>query len=149
MSDGFDFENVDLGPSVRARRRAPSGLTRGLAVALGLALAFSVGVRAGRASRPSAPGTASEAGSPAGDHPAPDPGVAVTGRVGLVDRDVLYVTDPGGRMVKVVVTGEAELSTVRPASLTDLHVGDTVVVKGRPAPDGTVSAISVTTDGLQ
>jgi hypothetical protein len=148
VSDGFDFESVDLGPSVRARRRAPDRLTRALAMALGLALAFSVGVRAGRASRPSAPGTA-KTGSPAEGHPAPDPGVAVTGRVGIVDRDVLYVTDAGGRMVKVVVTDEAKLSTVRAASLADLHVGDTVVVEGRRAPDGTVSATSVTDDGLQ
>jgi hypothetical protein len=146
VSEGFDFESLDLGPAVRPRRRAPDGLTRALVVALGLALAFSAGVRAGRGSRPSPPAAVSAGGSPAAGQPPPGPGVAVSGRLSVVDGDVLYVTDAEGRTVKVVVTDEAKLSTVRPASRADLHVGDTVVVEGRPAPEGTISAISITND---
>jgi hypothetical protein len=155
MSDGFNFENVDLSPSVRARRRrGRDRLTRALVVALGLALAFSAGVQAGRASRPAAPATVVGAGSPvtgtsspAAGPGAPEAGVAVTGRVNIVDRDVIYVVDSTGRMVKVVVTDGARLSATRPASRADLHVGDTVVVRGERAADGTVSAATVTDNG--
>ena len=146
VSAEFEFENVDLGPSVRPRRRAPDGLTRALVVTLGLALAFSGGVRAGRASRPSAPPAAPGAGSPAADRRPPATGEAVSGRVSIVDRELLYLTDAQGHMVKVLVTDEARLSTVRAASLADLHVGDTVVVEGQRALDGTISASSITND---
>jgi hypothetical protein len=149
MSDGFDFDSVDLGPAVKVRRRGPDGLTRALAAVLGLALAFSVGVRAGRATRPPAPAAEAGAGSPARVAAPPEPGVAVTGRVAIVDRNVLYVTDAGGHRVKVVVGDGATLSAVRVATLADLHVGDAVVVRGDRAPDGTVSAASVVNDGVQ
>ncbi len=52
-------------------------------------------------------------------------------------------------MVKVVVSDEARLSTVRAASRADLHVGDTVVVEGRRAPDGTISATSLRAGDLE
>jgi hypothetical protein len=148
MTDGFDFASMDLPPAARTRRRGPDGLTRALAVALGLALAFSVGVRAGRASRPSAPPVAPGPASPATTVP-PPPGAAVTGRVDIVDRDVLYVTGRDGHRVKVVVGDGARLSAVTVASLADMHVGDTVTVEGERAPDGTVMATDIANHGLQ
>jgi hypothetical protein len=47
------------------------------------------------------------------------------------------------------VLPEARLSTVRAASLADLQVGDTVVVDGKRAPNGTISATSVRNDDLE
>jgi hypothetical protein len=67
----------------------------------------------------------------------------VTGRLAIVDRDVLYVTDAEGRRVKVLVGDQAKLSTMSATSRAELQVGDTVVVRGERAPDGTVSAASV------
>jgi hypothetical protein len=73
----------------------------------------------------------------------------VTGRVDIVDRDVLYVTDAAGHRVKVIVRDQVKLSTLRAASREDVHVGDTVVVRGERTPDGTVSAASIINDGYQ
>jgi hypothetical protein len=135
---GLDLGAFDL-PPAKTRRRGPNRLTRALVVVLAMVLAFSCGTQVGkRAAKPAAlPPAASANGQP----PA---GVAVSGRVKVVDGSSFYVTDSKGQTVKVLTDESTRLVTTRPGSLGDLRPGDTVEVQGKRNPDGTVSATSLT-----
>jgi hypothetical protein len=135
---GLDLGLLDL-PPAKTRRRGPDRLTRTLVLVLALVLAFSCGTKVGkRAAKPAAPPPV------ASGNGAPPAGVAVAGRVKVVDGSAFYVTDAKGEMVKVLTDGSTRLLTTRPGSLSDLRPGDTVEVRGKRNPDGTVSATSLT-----
>jgi len=70
-------------------------------------------------------------------------GGATTGTVTSVSGSTLYVTNSSGNLVKVTVGPSATVSRNAKSSLGALQVGDTVVVQGSKASDGTVSATSV------
>ena len=70
-------------------------------------------------------------------------GGATTGTVTSVSGSTLYVTNSSGNLVKVTVGPSATVSRNAKSSLGALQVGDTVVVQGSKASDGSVSATSV------
>ncbi len=76
-------------------------------------------------------------------------GGATFGTVKLVDGDTIYVSMSDGSIVKVRTTpsGTTVTKTV-PAKVGDIQPGETVVVRGTTASDGTVSASTVTDSGV-
>ncbi len=75
---------------------------------------------------------------------------AATGSVTFVKGDTLYVTTSSGNIVTVQVTSSTKLTRNATASASALKPGDTVVVQGSTAKDGTVTAssISATAQGV-
>jgi hypothetical protein len=74
-------------------------------------------------------------------------GGATTGTVTSVSGSTLYVTNSSGNLVKVIVGPSATVSRNAKSSLGALQVGDTVVVQGSKASNGSVSATSVSATG--
>ena len=68
------------------------------------------------------------------------------GQVKLIDGDNLYVTNAQGNTVKISAAS-AQITTSQPGTLNDLKPGETVIVQGQTAKDGTVNATSVSTGG--
>ena len=135
---GLDIGILDL-PPAKTRRRGPDRLTRTLVLVLALVLAFSCGTQVGKRAQ-KAPASA-PSGSSNGQPPA---GVAVAGRVKVVDGGSFYVTDAKGQTLKVLTTESTRVVTTMPGSVDDVRPGDTVEVRGTRNPDGTVSAATLT-----
>ncbi len=102
---------------------------------------------------PAAPVSAAAPGSAAPPAlPAPGPraggagGGATVGQVKLIDGTNVYVTDTTGNTVKVATTGST-ISKSAPATVTDLAIGDTIIVRGATGSDGTVAATAITDSG--
>ena len=70
-------------------------------------------------------------------------GAATTGTVTSVSGSTLYVTNSSGNLVKVTVGPSATVNRNAKSSLASLQVGDTVVVQGSKATNGSVTATSV------
>jgi hypothetical protein len=72
-------------------------------------------------------------------------GGATIGQVATMSGSTLYVTDPQGNTVKVTTSGSPAVTRATTTAITvgQIHPGDTVVVQGAKAPDGSVSATSV------
>lgn len=70
-------------------------------------------------------------------------GGATTGTVTEVSGTTLYVTNSSGDLVKVTVGPSATVNRNAKSSLGSLQVGDTVVVEGTKASNGSVTATSV------
>jgi hypothetical protein len=68
---------------------------------------------------------------------------AATGTVTEVSGSTLYVTNASGALVKVTVGPSATVNRNAKSSLGSLQVGDTVVVEGSKASNGSVTATSV------
>ncbi len=68
---------------------------------------------------------------------------AATGTVTEVSGSTLYVTNSSGDLVKVTVGPAATVTRNAKSSLGALQVGDTVIVEGTKASNGSVSATSV------
>lgn len=160
--------------SRRARRRRFGKLTFVLAGVLIAAVGFFVGVQVqkGQSDDSSAGGLPSGFTPPAGlggggaapsggggldggsgntsggggNTPGGGGGNVTFGQVKLVDGDNLYVTNAQGNTVKVSATS-AQITTSQPGTLNDLKPGETVIVQGQAAKDGTVKATSVSTGG--
>jgi hypothetical protein len=81
----------------------------------------------------------------AGAGAAPSGGGGTTGTVKLVDGDVIYVQTSSG-IVRVKTTGATKVSVARSAKVKDLKAGASVVVRGTPGQDGSVTATAVTQD---
>ena len=159
--------------SRRARRRRFGKLTFALAGVLIAVVGFFVGVQVqkGQSDDSSAGGLPSGFTPPAGlggggtarggsggaggsgnasggggNTPRGGGGNVTFGQVKLVDGGNLYVTDAQGNTVKVSAAS-AQITTSQPGTLNDLKPGETVIVQGRAAKDGTVNATSVSTGG--
>ena len=149
--------------SARSRRRL-SGLRVALLVALGVGAGFLVGVQLQKDQAPGSVSTATGAGgfaaragfggvgAAAGARTA-TPGAgggaaggSTIGQVKLIDGTNVYVTDTSGNVVKVATTGST-ISKSAPATVTDLAIGDTVIVRGATGSDGTVAATAITDSG--
>ncbi len=74
-------------------------------------------------------------------------GAAATGTVTEVSGSTLYVTNSTGDLVKVTVNPSATVTRNAKSSLGSLVVGDTVVVQGTKASNGSVTATSVSATG--
>jgi hypothetical protein len=74
-------------------------------------------------------------------------GGATTGTVTEVTGSTLYVTNASGDLVKVTVGPTATVDRNASSSLGALQVGDTVVVEGTKAANGSVAATSVSATG--
>jgi hypothetical protein len=72
---------------------------------------------------------------------------AATGTVTEVTGSTLYVTNASGDLVKVTVGPSVTVTRDAASSLGALQVGDTVVVQGTKASNGTVTASSVAATG--
>ncbi|MGH9018814.1 MAG: DUF5666 domain-containing protein, partial [Acidimicrobiales bacterium] len=70
-------------------------------------------------------------------------GGATTGTVTEVSGSTLYITNRSGALVKVTVGPSTTVDRNAASSLAGLQVGDTVVVEGSKAANGSVSATSV------
>lgn len=67
--------------------------------------------------------------------------------VSLIDGDVLYVQDPDGKTVKVVLDKKTRVNTIGPGKLADLKEGDKVTLKGSEETAGRFRARSITQTG--
>jgi hypothetical protein len=74
-------------------------------------------------------------------------GAAATGTVTEVSGSTVYVTNSSGNLVKVTVAPSATVTRNAKSSLGSLVVGDTVVVQGTKANNGSVTATSVSATG--
>ena len=70
-------------------------------------------------------------------------GAAAVGTVTEVSGSTLYVTNASGDLVKVTVGPSTAVNRNAKSSLSALQVGDTVVVEGSKASNGSVTATSV------
>jgi hypothetical protein len=128
-------------------------VTAGLATVIIAAAGFVGGVEAQKRSGTAAAGTAATgagarqagfAGGPPGAAGAQSgSGSLTTGQVKSKDGSTLYVTDANGNTVKVKTTSNSKISRNASAGASAIHPGDTVVVQGTSASDGTVDATSV------
>jgi hypothetical protein len=131
----------------RTRRKLATPATAGLAAVIIAAAGFVGGVEAQKSSATTASTatgaaagarTAGFAGGPPGAS-----GAATTGQVKSKDGSTLYVTDASGNTVKVKTTSNSKISRNASAGAGAVHPGDTVVIQGTTAADGTVNASSV------
>ncbi len=66
-----------------------------------------------------------------------------SGTVSAVDRGTLYVTDSEGTTIKVTQASGGTVTRTAVSSASHIHPGDTVIVSGPKASDGTVTATSI------
>jgi hypothetical protein len=102
---------------------------------------------------PSLPGLAGRGGTAAGGAATGVPrGVSGTtgaaanttsGTVSAVDHGTLYVTDSEGTTIKVMQASGGTVTRTAVSSASHIHPGDTVIVSGPKASDGTVTATSI------
>lgn len=67
-----------------------------------------------------------------------------TGTIKVVDGKFIYVSDSSGNIVKVQTDDTTTINVSETGKPTDLHPGDTVVVRGTTGADGSVTATTVT-----
>ncbi len=68
---------------------------------------------------------------------------ATTGTVSLNDHGTLYITDSEGNTIKVVEASGGTVTRTDVSAVSAIHPGDTVIVSGPKASDGTVTATSI------
>ncbi len=68
---------------------------------------------------------------------------ATTGTVSLNNHGTLYITDSEGNTIKVVQASGGTVTRTDVGSVSAIHPGDTVIVSGPKASDGTVTATSI------
>jgi hypothetical protein len=69
---------------------------------------------------------------------------ATTGTVKSTNNGTLTITTSDGKAVKVQPTAGAAVTRNAKSDAAEVHPGDTVVIEGKTASDGTVTATSVT-----
>jgi hypothetical protein len=74
-------------------------------------------------------------------------GGATIGTVTNINGDKLFVTTAAGTMVEVITTPESKVTKSESVGRTSIHPGDSVVVAGLTASNGSVTASSVTDSG--
>ena len=116
---------------------ASSGGGGGLAAGLAALRSRGGGTGASSSSRSSGAGGFSGAG---GGFAA---GGLTTGEVSYVSGDTLYVTDSEGSTIKVKAPAGTTVSKTVSTSVRSVHPGETVVVRGSTAKNGSVTASSI------
>ncbi len=95
---------------------------------------------------PAAGGVSGASGLPAGAGGGGFGGAgATTGTVKLVDGSNIYITTSAGTVVKVITNAQSQVSVTKQGAAADLAVGESVVVQGDTAADGTITATVVRT----
>jgi hypothetical protein len=126
-------------------RRRPTALPVATLAALALAAAgFYGGVEVQKGQGDSATSAVSArapGGAAAGGTSATS---ATTGTVKSTNNGMLTITTSDGKAVKVQPTADATVTRNAESDATEVHPGDTVVVEGTTASDGTVTATRVT-----
>ncbi|GAA3149054.1 hypothetical protein [Nonomuraea salmonea] len=74
-------------------------------------------------------------------------GGGTTGTVEKVEDGTVHLKTVTGESVTVATTGETTVQISRPGKVADLKPGATIVVRGTPDADGTVTAASITQGG--
>jgi hypothetical protein len=69
---------------------------------------------------------------------------ATTGTVKSTNNGTLTITTSDGKAVKVEPTADATVTRNATSDATEVHPGDTVVIEGKTASNGTVTATRVT-----
>ena len=62
----------------------------------------------------------------------------------MIDGNSMYVTETNGTVVKVAINAASQLTKTDPATIKDITPGETVIVRGATATDGSVTATAVT-----
>jgi hypothetical protein len=136
----------------RPRRKLVTPATAGLLAVIIAAAGFAGGVEVQKGSGTASTGAgapqAGFAGGPPGaaGRPSTGPGGSgsvTTGQVKSKDGSTLYVTNADGTTVKVKTTSTSKVSRNASAGAGSIHPGDTVVIQGTTAANGTVTATSV------
>ncbi|SER41450.1 DUF5666 domain-containing protein [Actinokineospora terrae] len=153
----------DIDKELRAAGKGISKVTIGLAVAVLVVLAFGGGALAHKAlasttttAAPAAGGRGAggyggfgggQGGQPGQGGQGGQPGQGRGGTTGTIDHvegSTVYVKTQDGRLVKVSTSDSTTVDLVSAGKLADLAAGDTVVVLGQQAADGSVTARSLT-----
>jgi hypothetical protein len=155
LDDDWDADEEPL--PKRPRRRLVTPISATLAGALVAALGFIGGVEvqkgqddgstgngANAAAFASAGGRGGGRGGPQfGGGPGGAQGNATIGSVADKKGSTLYVKDSDGNLVRVKTTSHSKIDRTASTSAGAIHPGDTVIVQGTTAKDGTVSATQV------
>ncbi|MDX6639114.1 MAG: hypothetical protein QOF12_125 [Solirubrobacteraceae bacterium] len=155
-------DEPETGMPPRARRRLVTPVTTGLAAVLLAAAGFIGGVEVQKGQ-----GSSGGAGAPAGATPAAfgaaggaraggfgggqgaaggAAGAAGNFTVGTVANksgNTLYVTDSSGKTIRVQTTASSKITRTAANSVHGVYPGDTVVVQGSTASNGTIKATTV------
>ena len=140
----------------RPRRRWGGRKTAALAAAVLCAAAFYAGVRVEKGQLSTATATPTTAASAAGaaghgGFPGGEAGGANAsiGTVSSADGNTIYLTDTSGNTVKVKLSSATKVTKSESVAKTSVRPGDTVVIQGAKASDGTITAASVSDSGGQ
>ena len=153
VDGGFDdFE--ELPP--RPRRRLATPVNLGLLAVLVVAGGFIAGVLVEKGQMSSATGggvglgrraataggTGTGTGAATGRAGAAAAGATI-GAVSTLNGRTLYVTDPQGTTIKVTPASSATVIRTATSPVSAIHPGDTVIIQGAKASDGSVTASSI------
>jgi hypothetical protein len=127
---------------VRPRRKLVTPVTASLGAVLLLALGFLGGVQVQKRQGGSSPSAAARF-QPARSAPTGSANATV-GQVADVHGKTLYVTGSDGATVKVKTTANTKVTRNAVSQVHRVHPGDTVIVQGSKAGNGTVRASRVT-----
>jgi hypothetical protein len=128
----------------RPRRRLVTPATAGFTAVIIAAAGFVGGVEVQKGSAPaSATAPARPAGSPPTAAVRPAGAALTTGQVKSKDGSTLYVTGADGNTGKVKTNRNSKIARNASASVGAIRPGDTVVIQGTTAGDGTVTATNV------
>jgi hypothetical protein len=150
VTDDDDDEWPDRGPRQGIRMSVPTVALFGLLIAAGgiwggAALQRSQGTSSGSSAAASSFASLfrNRGGTTGGGGFAAALAGATSGTVTEVQGSTLYVTNASGALVKVTVGPSATVDRNAASSLGSLQVGDTVIVQGTKASNGSVTASSV------
>lgn len=149
------YEHVDHDPlPARPRRRLVTPLSAGLVAIAIAAGGFIAGVQVQKgqqtAASPAAGGSGAPAfaqrggGLPGGGAAQGGPRGLTTGTVANKKGKMLYMTDDSGATVRVRTTANSKITRSAEAGVRGIHPGDTLIVQGSAAKDGTVTATRIT-----
>jgi hypothetical protein len=76
-------------------------------------------------------------------------GAAATGQIKLIDGTVVYLQDSSGNVIRVTTQKDLVVNVTKIGAITDLKVGDAVVVRGTTDAEGTVAATAISSGNGQ
>jgi hypothetical protein len=98
---------------------------------------------------PGAPAAAGGQAAAAGGQAFGQGVAAATGQIKLIDGTVVYVQDSSGNVIRVTTQKDLVVNVTKIGAITDLKVGDAVVVRGTTDAEGTVAATAISSGNGQ